>query len=486
MSCGLKHDAVIVQLLSSVDKEDARLVSIVDEVLERLESQKLAWRMRLPPHMVGVEPANRNGYGVSAVEVHALGSDIVAMGFSPAATSHAVCVEDDEVGSVAAFSVKLSESSEGLGRIAQQQIKYGSLSCSHTNQFLIAAACGVETVHDNIAVDNRISMNKLRQDTKLADAVENGLNWLVLSAKVRQLYPELLDLVQHAKKNATGAVQRKENEIQLLVKIQKMAALHSHSNAGVVDWQAISNAISKRSQVDDLESYIRFVRILGGGEAGTFVSELDSFHKVFVPTGRIIPSSTFAAVADLKLQPSELCPWFATAVLKAQGACPASKVSNSICRYIAGGEINTLQSTKKDAMLNAESILRACRAIVNQHTIDVSIVTKCLGRLDTLMVRFVLKKDDKFTSCEQIGDNFINELNDTIAKNRLSVQPVVSPWLAGASSRSAQSGVAKGAIPNLVQYDTTGKALGGEQLALQAAGKRCRIIDQHMESTRAD
>ena len=79
-------DPKILALIGDLDKKDARLVSAIDEVIEILLEQKLAYKMRIPPKKVAWDKCNRGGYGVSSVEVHALGSDIVDMGFSFLAT----------------------------------------------------------------------------------------------------------------------------------------------------------------------------------------------------------------------------------------------------------------------------------------------------------------------------------------------------------------------------------------------------------------
>ena len=67
-------DHVIAAQIESIDKEDAQFVAIIDTIVGRLQDQKLAFRIQIPPRLVGVHPANRGGYGVSAVEVHALGA----------------------------------------------------------------------------------------------------------------------------------------------------------------------------------------------------------------------------------------------------------------------------------------------------------------------------------------------------------------------------------------------------------------------------
>ena len=208
----------------------------------------MANRLRLPPRMVGVHPANRNGFGVSAIEVHALGEGIVKQGWLPSATAHAVCVEASG-SDVADYTANLVKSNVGLGPVDNKACAYGSLSCSHTNQFLHAVNSEVSTIYEELAVDGRFSPGKLGKDKLLADVLKNGLDWLVLSKEVPKLYPSLLDLVQWAK-NAPGALQRKENEIQILLKIQSLARASSASASSVVDWAAIGNMISKRNNVE--------------------------------------------------------------------------------------------------------------------------------------------------------------------------------------------------------------------------------------------
>jgi hypothetical protein len=75
----------IVSLIAGAKGEGGKIVSAVDAILDILTEAKLANRLSLPPGVVGIHPENRDGHGVSAQEVHALGVDIVAMGWSPSA-----------------------------------------------------------------------------------------------------------------------------------------------------------------------------------------------------------------------------------------------------------------------------------------------------------------------------------------------------------------------------------------------------------------
>ena len=70
----------VLSLLAEASGDGGRIVSAVDSVLEQLVRDNVAYKMRVPPAMVGIHPCNRDGYGVSESEVHSLGASIIDMG----------------------------------------------------------------------------------------------------------------------------------------------------------------------------------------------------------------------------------------------------------------------------------------------------------------------------------------------------------------------------------------------------------------------
>ena len=104
----------IQQLIDSAGGEHGRIVSAVDQVVDILIELKLAYRLRIPPKMVGVHPANRGGYGISASEIHSLGEEVVEMGWSWGACSHAICIEDDEDMTISKYTCSLKDGHDGL------------------------------------------------------------------------------------------------------------------------------------------------------------------------------------------------------------------------------------------------------------------------------------------------------------------------------------------------------------------------------------
>lgn len=454
----------VASLLASVNKEDSRLVSVIDDVLAELENTSMAWRVKLPCKLVGVHPANRGGWGVSPGDVHRLGSVIAAMGFSPAACSHAVCVEDAD-GDAAQFTQKLINSSDGMLGGSASDIKYGSLSCSHTNQFLQAAIDGVKCEYDNISMNGCMSVARLSADPAMREALDNGITWLVVSSKAVKSYPSLPELVQAAK-NATGAVHHREDAFQLLQKVQSMAAAMS-SRSGSVDWQDISRTAVRMSHctTEELAPILAFAQKFGGGTSTHFVEEMGQFYRQFVKPGRVVPATTWQAIADVRLQATELCPRFMYAVLKAQATCPASKTDGGkICKYISASEIATLGTTRKDAMIEAEAVLNECRAVARAQNISHDKVTKALGRLDIFVARLVLGKKDDLKNMQNVVDvakQFAEELGCGVPAALAKPKPSVGG-------------------PSVVQYDDDGKPIAAAALALHAEGY---VVDTMVKAT---
>ena len=146
---------------------------------------------------VGFDPSNRSGLGGNTGEVLLLAADIAEVGWSWAATSHAVCIEvspgDVEV---ERFNAKLCDGT-GLAPVEQDSIKFGSLSCGHTNMGLRAIAAGVPSSDPLLSADGRMCLSRLdRTDAEYAKAVRQGLRWKVLRHSVRSRYPKVLDIIQ--------------------------------------------------------------------------------------------------------------------------------------------------------------------------------------------------------------------------------------------------------------------------------------------------
>ena len=94
----------------------------------RLLEQSQARVQQTPPDMVGIHPSNRDGGGVLWAHMHELGANVVKLGFMWEECNTAVCVEDDEQGSIAAFTQKFLAAAAPQLVAAGGNVQYGSLA----------------------------------------------------------------------------------------------------------------------------------------------------------------------------------------------------------------------------------------------------------------------------------------------------------------------------------------------------------------------
>lgn len=120
----------------------------------------------------------------------------------------------------------------------------------------------------------------------------------------------------------------------------------------------------------------------------------------------------------------------------------------------------------------AESILVACRQFASEAKAPVGLASKPFTRLYTLMARHVLRKEDKYPPPKTVGRQFVTELAQA-----LGLKDLHCPWTSVASPGSASASWA--IAPNIVLYDASGRAAGGENLALTSS------VFPHSQSTLA-
>ena len=132
----------INRTIKEYDEKKVGLTQCADRIEKALEEASLLKRYTLAPSMVGVDISNRAGGGVNTLEVNLLASDICEVGWSWDACRHASCIEEKPGASLIFDFNKRLATSSGLAPVVEGSIRYGSLSCSHTNQALRA----IETV----------------------------------------------------------------------------------------------------------------------------------------------------------------------------------------------------------------------------------------------------------------------------------------------------------------------------------------------------
>ena len=214
---------------------------MADEVDAELERRRLAYYMRIPPGQVGMDENNRSGMIASSGEVHLLIGDIAEAGhFSWAATAHASCVEAIPGDERLEVTNRRLVAVQNLALVEQGNLKYGSLSCGHTNMGLRCLAAGVASDDPRLSLDGRMNLAKQRaRGHNLFDAAEGGLRWRVYRWPVRRWYPRALQLIVEAR-NSPGNIARRKSDAEGLGHIHQLA-----SGSSAPDWAAIRLAVCR-------------------------------------------------------------------------------------------------------------------------------------------------------------------------------------------------------------------------------------------------
>ena len=205
------HTAKIAAMISAAESS-GNIVKATREILQLLKNEGIAVEMRIQPNLIGVHPKNRDGLGVSLNDTETLLSNIFDLGFSEAEIS-AICVEANA--EIKSYNMELM-STTMLPSYIQDNVKYASLSASHTNQCLRLVLANATHSDSRLTVDGRLSIEKISsKDSGLASACRTGISWLVLPCYLMEDHPTLPSLIQSAM-NSAGQISRSESELQVL------------------------------------------------------------------------------------------------------------------------------------------------------------------------------------------------------------------------------------------------------------------------------
>ena len=149
--------------LAKSDGQEAKLVGDFDVMKGLAIKYGAAEIQALPPHLVGIFPDNRDRKLMHAVEMASKGCKIVQVGASRdlCGPLRAWCVQDAEARESSNWTVKTAASSDAFA-VPSASVAYGSVGCSHFNQFLCAVnqarPTNMESLKDKVG---NINKNKI-------------------------------------------------------------------------------------------------------------------------------------------------------------------------------------------------------------------------------------------------------------------------------------------------------------------------------------
>lgn len=214
------------------DAEKAGIVVGMQRVLRKLQELRLLRVQQIEPAYIGCHDQNRDGYGLSPEACHQLLEDIASVGFDARQTDP-ICADIDPAAldAIFKFNSKLAKTSCGLlPEIAKHELRYASLSASHTNAALRCIMAG--TPHESsskLVVNGKLQLEQVKEvDPEMAIAAMKGLTWRVISSEALSV-KGLADIIQ-AGANTTAQLARGESEFQMVRRI--LNSINAHGGSG--------------------------------------------------------------------------------------------------------------------------------------------------------------------------------------------------------------------------------------------------------------
>ena len=412
-------DPLVKALFEGLDKDEMGLTGVADDLEELFNQRGLAYRACLHPTQLGMDPENRSMLGVMVKEVHALAEDIVTAGFSWTEVKKPTCREiPPQDTSVVSANVKLSKSCEGLPPTDENEMRFCTLTCGHTNMTLRSFLAGVPSSSKRLSRQGRLSLDILdAQDKKYAEACRKGLEWCVLRWQVKQHWPRALEIIMQAR---NLKIQREESEVEGLLAIHDMC-IKFQDDGMPIDWITTQRVLLRRMPpyAHMLDEMMALVLAFSGGRQGPYLKQYAAHFSQFVTRSlRELPPDLYSAVTNLKT------PTMAFAVLKAAYACSLTpeNMKGKVCAQISQSHVSRMLKTKGDGAL-AGLVATCDRYLIEARSkfkdAQASGEPWCaahdfaavFAQLDIKMVRLILglqaEQEVKYKNPEQIAAAFI-------------------------------------------------------------------------------
>ena len=386
--------------LGKAEGHDAKIVSDLDAMKTIMVKNKAAELQVLPPHIVGVHPENRDRKLMSAAEMTAKGGKIALVGASRdlCAPARAWCVQDSTDRECYQWTVKIAASSEEFAE-PSPSIGYGSVGCSHWNQFLTAVnqsrPTSCATLKDKAGCIDRVKL--FQEDPTLTSLATDGLQWHVIKRDFVKKYPLIPRLFSRAL-NAEHNIAIGETWDQQLSSICSSAILLSDGSE--VPWTQVKKQIaaSQAPCLHDIPVHIQFIRKYGGGLSLSLMHDTLAFLNLKMPSGRKVSGRWIGTLTAVPLTTDSAVPRLVHAVFKCQACCHAMNCDDFLSRYVPETELKCLYGKNKDMALHAEQILGRLKKVMGESNRS---STLAFGELSIKIAEVVLGKEKNCSIAER-------------------------------------------------------------------------------------
>jgi hypothetical protein len=262
----------VASIVAKMADEGAALVTLRDDAFALLVSSKLMSVVKLHCMEIGFHPLNRGGAGIDPSEVIRKVLAFARVGFSMKEADNGCVVESTSSAFEQANREIIRISGGMLAPVAfRGQLKFFTLTTSHTNQALRAIHGELKSSDPSIAVDGKISRALLERDHRLKTVLAEGLDYKVIPDAVAVAFPQLVELIMAAD-NVPQALSHSDSPCAQMLNMSRLAAMQITSDAsGCIDWSAIIRHVGLTAppNIRDLPALAKFTELWSGGARGS-------------------------------------------------------------------------------------------------------------------------------------------------------------------------------------------------------------------------
>ena len=321
--------------------------------------------------------SNRKGLGVNVQEVYRLGGDVFGIGWSDSIPDPCCITAKPGSAELLDFNKQLVASSEGrLPAVSEDQTQHFAMSCNHTVWFLKCVEAEMRCDIPALTLNGRLNLSAIEQtDSLFAKRVREGMMWLVVSWKVREYYPEIVELIIEAK-NAPGEINRRTSAFEVLRQIWNLSKTCLDSDS-YPDWAKIKSVIERGnpSCIAILPELVEFVVNCSGGADGRYLVEVTNMWKQcnLGNMTRTIPSKVWHALATCHVPGGDSMARFKNMCVLTTLTAEKETVEDGICGFLHPHDCEIFE-TRRESL---QARTKLCNDVLND---GFDLIDKCAAR----------------------------------------------------------------------------------------------------------